>query len=322
MARTLVIGGLDIASFALREGPALPLLQEEVPVQGWVTDCLTQVVAERRGVVLLSPHGAGKSVALAVDVQRFEAAENARRTQKEHSYVPRRIVPVTTLRVEDPRALYIALYQAAFDVLPADRVYRRTKTADELRDELIARCEEENVVAFAVDEAQTLAVEVLEALRDIMAVSETKCATRLEQAPDGPRIRPGGIGVLLLGTLALAPKLTDLEEYGRRWIRTEVVGALEEADVPGIMRRLLGAFEVGARTMGPDEWQTLVRQTLTRGRGLPISTLNDVARAYIRRAAAEQPKARKLDELTWDRELFQQACRELVGLQLLGQEAA
>ena len=320
--RTVPIVGLDLSSLALREGAALPLIEGVVPVQEWLADCLKQTIAERRGVILLSPHGAGKSLAVARDVARFDAAEEARRQTKDVSYVPRRVVVVTTLRVESARELFVALYRAAFDTLPADRVFRRTKTSDELRDELVARAAEENVVAFVIDEAQTLSSDALEALRDLMAVSESANPERLERTARGERVRPAGLGVLLVGTLALQPRLPGLSEYGRRWVRTETVGLIEPAAVVEALPKLLAAFAAGAKTMGTEAWAAFVTQTLTQGRALPISALQDITRTYLRRAAELQPKARTLADLRWDEELFRQATYELIGLSFHGQAAA
>jgi hypothetical protein len=61
---------------------------------------------------------------------------------------------------------------------------------------------------------------------------------------------------------------------------------------------------------------------VTRGNSVTIGQLIGLTRTYLRRAAAEYPKARKLGDLPWDAQLFEQAVYERVGLQILGQEAA
>lgn len=322
MARSLIIGGLDPASFALREGAALPLLDDALPIQEWFADCLQHAVAERKGVVLLSAQGAGKSVAVKRGVRTFDRAERARRGAKEASYEPRQVAVVTTLRAESAKELFVALYRAAFKTAMVERIYRRQKTSDELRDELIARCDEEGVVAFVIDEAQTLTDEALDALRDLMAVAESMSEAQIEETSRGDMAKPAGIGVLLVATLAFLPRLTALEEFTRRWVRAEVVAVPEEAAVPDVLRRLLPAFEAGAQALGAEGWASLVAATLTMGRQVPIATLHDFTRTYLRRAAADQPTARKIQQLAWDVDLFRQAAYELVGFHIPGQEAA
>jgi hypothetical protein len=65
-----------------------------------------------------------------------------------------------------------------------------------------------------------------------------------------------------------------------------------------------------------------VHLTLVQGRPVAVSTLHNVARTYVRRMAAENPKARSLGDLGWDLELFKQAVYEQTTLRILGQEAA
>ena len=322
MARSVMVGGLDTAALALREGAGLPLLTDEVPVQAWMTDCLQQAATERRGVVLLGVQGVGKSVAVRRMLRDFEREEFLRKETKDHAYIPRRAVRLTTVRAATAREMYVALYKAAFLRRPEERVYRRTKTTDELREELVARCDEEHVVAFVIDEAQTLTDPALDALRDIMAVAESSSETLIEETEQGDLIRPEGIGVLLVATFAFQPRLLTLPEYGRRWMRVEQVAALEEAQVPAILTRVLPAFADGAQALGAPAWADLIQRLVTQGHRIPISTLHDLARTYIRRAAVEHPAAQKVAQLPWDRDLFEQAVFEHAGLQILGQDAA
>lgn len=314
--RTIAIGGLDLTSLALRECAALPVLTEGVPVQDWMADCLQQAVAERRGVILVAPHGAGKSLSITRDLARFHAAEESLRATQDAAYVPRRVVALSTLRLRDARELYVTMYRAAFDTLPTDRVYRRAKTADELRDDLICRCTEENVVAFVVDEAQTLGLPILEALRDLMAVAESMNTERWLPGDGEERATPAGIGVLLVGTMELKAQFPRMHEYGRRWIRTEEVGLVAATTAPAALTKLLPAFAEGARTMGAEAWVTLVQQVVTHGTDVPVSRLHDVARGYLRRSSAECPTATTTADLPWDEDLFRQAAYELVGISL------
>jgi type II secretory pathway predicted ATPase ExeA len=244
MSRTFVAGGIDTASYALRQGPALPLL-EDVPVRLWMSDCLEQAVVDRCGVILLAVQGAGKTVSAEQDVLAFEKQEHARR-KTEPTYAPRRVISLTTVRATSARELYTAMYKAAFDVAPAERFYKRNKYEDELRAELVDRCQQEDVAAFVIDEAQTLTVAAFEALRDLMAVAEQRAPDRFEFTATGTLVRPAGLGVLLVGTLALAPRLLSAPDLDRRWVRTEIVGAPEVAEVPGMLRQILPAFAAGA----------------------------------------------------------------------------
>jgi type II secretory pathway predicted ATPase ExeA len=320
--RTIPIGGLDLSNLALRQNAALPVLTEDVAVQEWFTDCLKQTLTERRGVILLAPHGAGKSLAITRNLAQFHEAEERRRSTREATYQPRRVVTLSTLRIDDARELFVALYHAAFDTYPADRVYRRTKTAGEIRDALIARCAEENVVAFVIDEAQTLGTVALEALRDLMATSESAQADRWTATPEGGEVTPAGVGVLLVGTFALQHRLPGLTEYGRRWVRTEKVGLMPAGTVPSALTRVLPSFAEGARVLGEEGWVRLVGQVMTQGRELPVSTLLDITRAYLRRASEVHASADTLAALPWDEGLFRQAGHELLGLVIRSQEAA
>ena len=317
--RTLTIGGLNLSSLALRDAVALPLLDAGVPVLDMFADCLGQVAAERRGVVLLAPQGAGKSIAIARDVSRFNAEEERRRAELDAQYQPRRIIVVGTLRIRAPRDLYRWLFKQAFGTDPVEYLYRRKKTDEELRADFIARCVEENVVAVVVDEAQTLEQPILDALRDLMAVAEPNAAERIETTADGvSSLRPQGVGVLLVGTLAVQARLHEIPEIGRRWIRSEIVGLTEAADAPGMLAKLLPAFAQGAAEMGEEAWATFIAQAVTRGHTVPISTLADLTRGFIRRVCDDQPDVQDIKDLHWNQDIFQQAAYELLGLSFFG----
>lgn len=322
--RTITIGGLDTTQLTLRDGLPLPVLDDVVPVYTYAADCLKQAVAERRGVALCSPAGGGKTLSTQRVLRRFQAAEEAR-CKKEATYIPRRAVYVSTVRADTPRALYGELFHAAFDEPLQDRLRGRVRGDEQLRDDLINRCTEERVVAFVVDEAQTLTATALAALRDLMAMAESKDVARFGSADtaDGAAeeaARPAGIGVLLVGTFALERTLAGAEELGRRWLRVERVGLMAANDVPAAMQRMLPAFAAGAVAMGT-AWPGMVREVLQCTDECPVAALVDITRAYVRRASEQDAAVKRAADLPWDEDLLRLVGMERATALVLGEAA-
>lgn len=310
MSRSIAIGGIDDTLHQLINALPLAVLRDEVPAIAWIPDCIAQAAAERKGVAIIGESGVGKSIGLRVAIDEFERGE--REAKAAHDpYVVRRIVRCSTIRSTTARDMFIEIYRVAFDVSPAIRVHGRTKTDDEIRDELLERLFDEDVAVLVIDEAQTLTERALIALRDLIAVAEDRAPKRLVAGAGGSHYVPSGIGVLLVGTYELEVRLAQSEEAGRRWVRAQRVGAVTVADAPVVFRKLLPAFDKAATKMGDAAWADCIMRRCTAGRDVPIGTIENIIRTYTRRLLIETPGIRTVATIPWDAEIFEQACGEL-----------
>ncbi|HKK07882.1 MAG TPA: hypothetical protein VKA44_03280 [Gemmatimonadota bacterium] len=92
-------------------------------------------------------------------------------------------------------------------------------------------------------------------IRDLASDAET--ASEARYAADGDAFASAGVGVLLVGTSRLRPRLETWEEAEQRVLSVRVLGGLSTGEVSDVYRRHLPAFEERARE---DEasWRKLI----------------------------------------------------------------
>ena len=314
MSRTIQIGVLNRDAMALQESARIPLLTTEIPVMADIADALASVVAQRTGMAVIADPGAGKSVALEVARQDFEDME-AEALRLDGTYKIRHLVRLNTIRSTSTADILRLLYIAAFGAPPVERNYRHRRTDEELREELVKRFIEEHVVALLIDDAQTLEQPVYDALRDLMAVMVERERGGLEATTKGQTARPAGLGVLLVGTPPLWGHLQRHEDYGRRFTKVQRADSFAEGELPKILRRLLPAFERGAKAMGDTKWKALQSEMFGMLAHASIAVVIDVTRTYIFRATNANPKLTAVEKIPWDEALFRLAVVEQVSLQ-------
>jgi hypothetical protein len=219
------------------------------------------------------------------------------------------VVIIPKLEAKTRRKVFTAIYRAAFDVAPVLRVRGSIKEDDDLRSDLIARLDEERIAALVFEDAQSFEPDVLEAIRDVMAISQDFAKERLTNTPNGTKVRALGIGVLLVGTEELQVNLAEMRD--RHWIITRHAGGVAKDDVPKVFAAMLPAFASAAKTMGLKAWKSFLKAHVARGRSVPISQVEDIIRVYVRRTLVEQPDLQYLSQIPWDEELFREVVADL-----------
>ncbi|MCU0649687.1 MAG: ATP-binding protein, partial [Gemmatimonadaceae bacterium] len=211
------------------------------------------------------------------------------------------------VRATEGRGFYHACYKAAFGVSMVDRARGRRRTTDELRDDLIERARKHRIIAFVVDEAETLTAPVLEAIRDLVSAAASSDASRLVVDTGAPNARVRGIGVMLVGTPILEETLRRHEEAGVRIARIQRVSGIEQDAVPQVLARLLPAFASQADD-DADLWASIVTRFVPMIGHVPIGRLVRLARAYVVRMvaiyAAEAKPLESIAQVPFDELVF------------------
>lgn len=290
----------------LLAGLPLPVLREYVPAMQSVPDCLALAVDNAKGVALVGGQGVGKTLALRVFVRQFEREQRASRVRQG---ARRRIVIIPKLEAATRRKVFIAVYRAAFDVEPPLRVHGERLDDDKLRNLLVVRLSEESIAALVFEDAQSFSPEVLQAIRDIMAVAQDFATERVKDTPEGEEVQAKGVGILLVGTHDLEINLKQMAD--RHWLVTVPVGGVAHEHLPTVFGALMPAFAAAAKEMGEVRWSRFLKVKVSGGVPVPISHVEDIVRVYVMRTLAEQPHLTYLRQIPWDQELFEQVVAEL-----------
>jgi hypothetical protein len=296
--QTLTIGGIDEAATHLLENLPLPVL-EDIGAVSWIADALAQAAKERRGVVCLGPKGAGKTIALDLAVERFKEGEREIQ-QRSAKYRRRRVLHLRTLRGEKPRDVVVTIAKAITGRAPALKVRGRTKTPDELFEELVTHLRNQRVAVIVIDEAETLSDAALSILRDILSLAESTSKARYTKAGTVP----AGVGVLLVGTWELHPRMMSDLEAGERWARVQTIGQAAAEAVPQIYRRLFPAFERFAALIGDAAWEHFILGHVSQGHELSLRLIENHTRAYARRMVNLDPEVRSVEAIPFNEEVF------------------
>lgn len=295
---TLILGDLDERASRLVERLTFPIL-EDVGAIPRVFDALIHAVKERKGVLCVGPKGTGKTLALRYVIDQFEKAE-AENQRRDAKYRRRRIVRATTLRATTHRDALIGLMQVVLGFPPVTKIRGRSKTDDELKAELLDQLSAQRVALLVIDEAETLSDAALAILRDILSVSEATSGERF--TAEG--YAPAGVGILLLGTWDLYPRVLRLDEAGQRWVRVEKIGLVPPAKVPDVYRRLLPALDRRASEMGPEGWADFITGQVSQGNELSLRVIENHVRAYCRRMVSQDMSIRSVDDIGFKEKLF------------------
>lgn len=293
---------------ALTEDLALPITGETEAIR-WMTDVLHQAIAERKGIAVIGPRGAGKTVALASAIEEVRKIEQAAADEEQRA--ERRLLEVQSPRAEVRRHVIGAIWQEVFGMEQPQRVRnRRLKPDDVLLEELVEMLIQQNVVALAFDEAECLSSEGITVIRDI--ISRAERLGRERRYNEG-KYRPFGIGVVLVGTEELHAALMDSGELGQRWVRIVEVGLLEPDQVARTYQKFLPAFKDHVNRIGNDAWNEFVRVRVCNGSAMPIRLLENHVRAYARRMVADNPDITSISDVKFDEELFFMTLNEIPG---------
>lgn len=304
--REITIGGVRESTHLVEE-LELPIL-EEIDALAWIGDAVDQAAAERKGIAVVGRKGAGKTVAAAQALRRFEAAEK-QIAKADDRYEKRRAIVVQGPRSAKRVEVLAEIWYAATGVHPFRLVRGRRKSDEQLLDELIVKLAHENIAVVIVDEAENLSEEGLIALRDIISKAEGAAKNRFS----GQGYRPAGVGVVLVGTYRLKARLIRSEEAGHRWVSIREVEDLTPAEAAEVYRHFLPCFAAHAEELGEDEWKEYVRLRVVKGRPVPVRQIENHVRSYVRRVAAEsEEEIESKADIPFDQELFEWTLAELV----------
>lgn len=297
--RSLSLGGLDEATHLI-EGLRLPII-ENLEVRRWMDDALLQATAERKGVVVVGKKGTGKTIAVQKAVHAFEDAERTKE-EEDAKYRRQRVVVVQSPRAKGRTDVIGVLWKAVTGTDMVRHRRGRRKPDDDLLQELVHQLLGQNITALVLDEAENLSPAALEVLRDVISRAESTSEGRLSR--DGTEYAAAGVGVVLVGTPRLTPRLSESEEAGHRWVRFRSVDTLKPEQAADIYRRYLPAFDERAEQVGEDAWQEMIRVQVCVGHRVPIRTIENHVRAYVRRMALDDPEISSVEEIPYDEEVF------------------
>lgn len=276
MPSTVEIGAID-PDDPFRTPLSLPFIPG-LDSLALMSDALDQAANERKGVIVVGPKGVGKTIALRYALDRRLEAEWAKR-DLDASYYPRQVVLLRSIRARRYRDVLGALYNELMGHEWTDRAHGRAKSDDTLRKELIKHLADERRVVIAVDEAETLTPEAINALRDLIAEAEDRDVDRFG---DGT-ITAAGVGVLLVGAdNGFRGRIAASDEAGHRWVRIVTLEPLDASDIAGVYPTLLPGFRAHVQRIGDAAWAAYVTRVVSHERRLPIRALENHVRLYYR----------------------------------------
>lgn len=307
--RSIHVGGLP-PSTALLDNLQLPVIQDLEAI-AWAMDALVHAAADRKGVALISEKGAGKTMALRSVINDFDDAERLKETL-DARYARRRTVLVHSPRSKDRSEILGVIWKAALGLEMNRRLRGRRKPDDLLLDELVEHFLHQNIAVLVFDEAESLSAEAFDLIRDMISIGESKSKERFT----GKSYSPAGIGVLIAGTPRVRDFLVKTDEAAHRWLRFQEIAPLAIDEAAGIYRRFLRAFDERAAEIGEEAWVDFIRLKVARGRSLPVRSIENHVRTYVRRVVVdhmvnEEPEIESPDDVPFNEEIFFQALEEL-----------
>jgi hypothetical protein len=266
---------------------ALPHLPQ-LGVGDRLHEALDKTVQSRQMVAALGHKGIGKSFRLTSAVEWHGLLEVGRCAKLPGA------VPQTVRVVHNSRRL---TYEEAIVslVLMLDRrtplkERGRRLPVDTLKEVICALMEAKHVAALVIDEGEVASEAVLDAVRDVAALSADLTRRRLGSADAEV---PLGVGVLFVGNPDMEFTLRNHVEYGQRLKEVVHLPPLSMGDASRVLKAWLPA---SARLGGDDVkgWNDVVRTDVCRDRPTTMRYLANLVREYVRRLA----RAGRLDAVT------------------------
>lgn len=298
MTLEITLGGLASTQH-MAENLALPFM-DDLPIVGLIHDALDQAATERKGVLVVGEKGVGKTETLSYAREAFAEAER-QKAAADASYRRRHVVYLQTVRGQSYRELFKAIHKVALGAELNERVRGRLKSDNDMRIELVDMLLELNYVLIVIDEAETLSPVLLTAVRDLVAEGESRADGRRTDAG----ITAQGLGVVLVGVdRHLTTRLMAAEEAERRFVRRITVEGPPQATVPGLYATWLPGFAPHIKQVGGPEWRQYIATTVTRGRTVPLSLIENHVRNYARLAIRNDDGITAPADIPFIEELF------------------
>lgn len=241
-------------------------------------DAFDQGLVLRRGIVVVGPKGAGKTIAVRISLEQFGVAER-KRNERDGRYIPRRVLHMRAIRGKTYRDGLVVLLGRVTGGAFSTSARGRRKTDDELREEFLHYCFGQNIVLLVFDEVEFAAPPFFDLMRDIMSESEDTDPKRLQA--DG--IRASGIGVVLVGTPIIATWLARTQEAGQRWAGVVAIGDVKPEVAHQIYEHWFPGFAPHITSVGRKAWEQFIAKHVTSGRPVALRSLETHARRYFRR---------------------------------------
>lgn len=284
------------------EDLVLPMLEDVLTV-AWIRDGLDEAVTHRKGVAVIGPKGAGKSMALDRAVDDFNEAESAAATETSGEHVERSVVVIQSPQSGRRTEIIGAIWRRLFGMDQLRKQRGKLKQPELLFQELVEQLMQRHIAALVFDEAENLSDAGIRVIRDLISTTERLSKERRYHR-DG--YRTAGIGVLLVGTEELVLQMVRSQEVGRRWISIHEVGLLAPAEAASVYMRFLPAFQKQALAVGVEAWEHTISMQVCQGLPIPIGFVETHTREYVRRMMAEDPAVRDPAALPFDEEMFAQ----------------
>lgn len=239
-----------------------------------VHDALDKVFNGRHVVMVVGGKGLGKSVGLDRARDWFHERED-RRAKNDNSYQPLRVQLMTSARQDSYEEVLTNVLHALDRREPTKEGGRR-KTTAALRDRIAELMARKRVAILAVDEAETLTAQSLNAYRDIAASSADRAA-RVVSASS-----PGAIGLLVAGTPQCHDRMESSGEYGHRIAEVVRLPDVTIKQAEEVLQQWLPQI-AGLDRAAQSQLRTAVRVNICRDRSTNMRHLDHIVKEYGRR---------------------------------------
>lgn len=271
-----------------------------------VEEAIDRAASERKGTAVLGPKGIGKSVAVRKAKQSFQETERQLQ-QQDATYERRRLLNLQAPKAEKYRDVVSTIWKALMGMKMRLKRGRFSKSHDELVDELVEKLLSSNVAVIVLDEAERLSDDGLEALRDVISVAESTAKER--QPVDSSQ--PAGVGVTVVGTPDLGPRLSTSKEMGHRWVHVEDLQLLGATQAAALYRQSLSCFDEQAQEQGEVYWREYVDHRVLDGQRVPARFIEHHVRLYVRWCVSSNSGIETKNDVPYDRELFERSAEEI-----------
>ena len=300
----LHLGGLS-ADQHVAEELDLPVISNLGAV-GVCKRAIDAAAMQRRGVAVIGPKGAGKTLGLRMACEWFTDLERSKRAAEE-GYRMRRILRLRGLRDSSYRETAVLV---AKQVSPhfSDRKKGKKKDQNEIRQELVQLCLKQQIAVIVADEGEIYSDQALLFLRDLMSEAEDEDSNRFKTLGS---VGAGGIGVVIVGDETLEKRLVTTNEASERWTKVFTVDGMDSTAVARVYQAWFPAFADHVVRVGEHEWLNYVNSVICRGRKASFRLLENHARTYAHYVFRSRRDITDRADIPFDARLFEHSADEV-----------